>query len=51
MDKRYVIWLAPSVVAFTLAFAGCQKKGEPVPAANPTPAVAPAGNAPAEAAL
>jgi hypothetical protein len=34
MDKRYVIWLAPGVVAFTLVLAGCQKKEEPVPAAN-----------------
>jgi len=49
MDKRYVIWLAPGVVAFTLALAGCQKKEEPVPAANPAPAAAPAGNASAGA--
>ena len=34
MDKRYVIWLAPGVVAFALAFAGCQKNEEPVPAAT-----------------
>lgn len=45
MDKRYVIWLAPGVVVFTFALAGCQKKEEPVPAANPAPAAAPAGNA------
>lgn len=45
MDKRYVIWLAPAVAAFTLVFAGCQKKEEPVPAATPAPAAAPAGNA------
>jgi hypothetical protein len=45
MNKRYVIWLAPGIVAFTLAFAGCQKKEEPVPAATPAPAAAPAGNA------
>jgi cytoskeletal protein RodZ len=45
MDKRYVIWLAPGIVIFNLAFAGCQKKEEPVPAANPAPAAAPAGNA------
>ena len=45
MDKRYVIWLAPGVVAFALAFAGCQKNEEPVPAAN----TAPASNASAEA--
>ena len=49
MDKRYVIWLAPGVVAFTLALAGCQKKEEPVPVANPAPAAAPAGNASAGA--
>ena len=35
MDKQYMIWLAPGVVAFTLALAGCQKKEEPVPAGNP----------------
>ena len=45
LNKRFVFWLAPGVVAFTLAFAGCQKKKEPVPAANPAPAAAPAGNA------
>lgn len=45
MNTRYVIWLAPGVVAFVLALAGCQKKEEPVPAANP----APAGNASAGA--
>ena len=49
MDKRYVIWLAPGVVAFALAFAGCQKNEEPVPAANTAPEAAPAGNAPAGA--
>jgi len=45
MDKQYMIWLAPGVVAFTLALAGCQKKEEPVPTGNP----APAGNASAGA--
>ena len=45
MDKRYVIWLAPGVVAFTLALTGCQKKEVPVPAADS----APAGNASAGA--
>jgi len=49
MDRRYVIWLAPGIVIFTLALAGCQKKEEPVPAANPAPAAAAAGNAPAAA--
>lgn len=49
MDKRYLIWLAPGIVIFNLAFAGCQKKEEPVPAANPAPAAAPEGNAPAAA--
>ena len=49
MDKRCVIWLAPGVVAFTLALAGCQKKEEPVPAANPAPAAAPAASAPSDA--
>jgi len=49
MNKRYVIWLAPGIVIFNLAFAGCQKKEEPVPAANPAPAAAPAGDAPAAA--
>ena len=36
MDKRYAIGLAPGLVIFNLAFAGCQKKEEPVPAAIPT---------------
>jgi hypothetical protein len=49
LNKRFVFWLAPGVVTFTLAFAGCQKKEEPVPAANPAPAAAPPGNAPAAA--
>jgi hypothetical protein len=49
MDRRYVIWLAPGIVIFTLALAGCQKKEEPVPAANPAPAAAPAGNSSAGA--
>jgi hypothetical protein len=49
MDRRYVNWLASGIVTFTLAFAGCQKKEEPVPAANTAPAAAPAGNAPAGA--
>lgn len=51
MDKRYVIWLAPAIVIFSLAFAGCEKKEELVPAANPAPAAAPAGNAHAAGAL
>jgi hypothetical protein len=45
LNKRFVFWLAPGVVTFALAFAGCQKKEEPVPAATPAPAAAPAGNA------
>ena len=49
MNKRYVTWLASGIVIFALAFAGCQKKEEPVPAANPAPAAAPAANAPAAA--
>jgi hypothetical protein len=32
---RFVFWLAPGIVTFTLALAGCQKKEEPVPARNP----------------
>ena len=45
MNRRYVIWFAPGIVTFSLALAGCQKKEEPVPAANPAPAAEPAGDA------
>lgn len=40
MNKRLVPWLASGIVAFTLAFAGCQKKEEPAPTPNPAPAAA-----------
>ena len=49
MDRRFVFWLAPGMVIFTLALAGCQKKEEPVPAATPAPAAAPAARAPSDA--
>jgi hypothetical protein len=49
MDRRFVFWLAPGIVIFTLALAGCQKKEEPVPAATPAPAAAPAASAPSDA--
>ncbi len=28
MDRRFVFWLAPGIVTFTFALAGCQKKEE-----------------------
>ena len=44
MDKRYAFCLITAIFAFTLAFAGCQKKEEPAPAATSAPAAgAPAG--------
>ncbi len=49
LNRRFAFWLASGIVTFTLALAGCQKKEEPVPAANPAPAAAPAGSAPAGA--
>jgi len=49
MDRRFVFWLAPGIVTFTLVLAGCQKKEEPVPAATPAPAAAPAASAPSDA--
>jgi len=49
MDRRFVFWLAPGIVTFTFALAGCQKKEEPVPAATPAPAAAPAASAPSDA--
>ena len=48
MDRRFVFWLAPGIVTFTLALAGCQKKEEPVPAATPAPAAAPAASTPSD---
>lgn len=45
MNKRFALWLAASIFTLALALAGCQKKEEPVPAANPAPA-APAAGAP-----
>ena len=42
MDKKYALCLITAI--FTLAFAGCQKKEEPAPAATSAPAAgAPAG--------
>ena len=46
MNKRFVLWIAPGIVAFTLTVVGCQKKEEPVPATSPAPATAPASNPP-----
>jgi len=44
MDKKYALCLITAIFAFTLAFAGCQKKEEPAPAATSAPAAgAPAG--------
>ena len=44
MDKRFALWLAAGIFTLTLAFAWCQKKEEPAPAANPAPAAgAPTG--------
>ena len=44
MNKRLVPWLAAGIFTLTIAFAGCQKKEEPAPAANPAPAAgAPTG--------
>ena len=48
LNNRLALWLAAGTFAFSLAFAGCQKKEEPVPAANPAPS-APAAGAPAGA--
>ena len=48
LNNRLALWLAAGTFAFSLAFAGCQKKEEPVPAATPAPA-APAAGAPAGA--
>jgi len=45
LKRRFAFWLASAIVAFTLAFAGCRKKEESVPAPNPAPAAAPAGSA------
>ena len=46
---RFVFWLAPSIVAFSLVLAGCEKKEEPAPAPSPAPAAAPAASAPSDA--
>lgn len=44
MNRRFALWSAAAIFTLTLAFAGCQKKEEPVPAANPAPsAAAPSG--------
>ena len=48
LNNRLALWLAAGTFAFSLAFAGCQKKEEPVPAATPASA-APAAGAPAGA--
>ena len=48
MNRRFALWSAAVIFTLTLAFAGCQKKEEPVPAANPAPS-APAAGAPAGA--
>ena len=48
MNRRFALWSAAVIFTLTLAFAGCQKKEEPVPAANPAPS-APASGAPAGA--
>jgi hypothetical protein len=49
LSKQFAFWLASGIAVFTFTFAGCQKKEEPVPAANPALAAAPASNAPAAA--
>lgn len=44
MNKRLLPWLAAGIFTLAIAFAGCQKKEEPAPAANPAPAAgAPTG--------
>ena len=43
MNKRLVLWFAASIFTLALALAGCQKKEEPTPAANPAPATPAAG--------
>ncbi len=40
VNRRFALWSAAVIFTFTLAFAGCQKKEEPVPAANPAPSAA-----------
>jgi hypothetical protein len=45
LNRQFAFCLASGIAVFTLTFAGCQKKDEPVPVANPAPAAAPAGNA------
>lgn len=40
MNRRFALWSAAVIFTFTVAFAGCQKKEEPVPAANPAPSTA-----------
>ena len=48
MNTRFAFWLASGAVIFVVTVAGCQKKEEPVPAANTAPA-APAASAPSDA--
>jgi len=48
LNTRFAFWLASGAVIFAVTVAGCQKKEEPVPAANTAPAV-PAASAPSDA--
>jgi len=45
LNGRFVCWLAPGIVTFSLVFPGCQKQEKSVPDADPAPVVAPAGHA------
>ena len=47
LNKRFVFWLAPGIVAFSLVLAGCQKKEEPAPAGNASAGAGPAAIGPA----
>ena len=38
LNKRFALWVMVGTFVFVLAFAGCQKKEEPAPAATPAPA-------------